>query len=107
MDYQEKLFFVKKHLYLIKDQIQQLNFYTEKIQKKKTLFIDKNGISDAWKYSRLKEKINFKDREKKLLKLLDLHRGKYGEYDCIVPGGGGKDSCYASHILKFKYGMIH
>ena len=40
-----------------------------------------------------------------MLRLLDKHRGKYGKYDCIVPGSGGKDSCYASHILKYKYGM--
>ena len=39
------------------------------------------------------------------MKLLDKHRGKYGEFDCVVPGGGGKDSCYASHVLKYKYGM--
>ena len=37
--------------------------------------------------------------------MLDKHRGKYGKYDCIVPGSGGKDSCYAAHILKYKYGM--
>ena len=37
--------------------------------KKKTTFIDKNGISDPWKYSRIKKKIDFKDREKKLLRL--------------------------------------
>jgi len=73
--------------------------------KKQTLDIDKNGISETWKFSRLKKKINFRNREKLLLKLLDKHRGKYGEYDCIVPGSGGKDSCYASHILKYKYGM--
>ena len=69
------------------------------------MFIDKNGISDSWKYSRIKHKINFKDREKQLLKLLEKHRGKHGEFDCIVPGSGGKDSCFASHILKNKYGM--
>ncbi len=73
--------------------------------KKKTLFIDQNNISDTWKYSRIKKKINYKKREKELLKLLDKHRGKYGKYDCIVPGGGGKDSCYAAHILKYRYGM--
>ena len=39
-----------------------------------------------------------------MLKLLDKYRGK-GKYDCIVPGSGGKDSCYAAHVLKFKYGM--
>ena len=72
--------------------------------KKKTTFIDKNGISDPWKFSRIKKKINFHEREKKLLKLLDKFRGK-GEFDCIVPGSGGKDSCFAAHILKEKYGM--
>ena len=73
--------------------------------KKKTLYIDKNGISETWKFSRLKKKINFKCREGLLLKLLDKHRGKHGKYDCIVPGSGGKDSCYAAHVLKYKYGM--
>ena len=72
---------------------------------KKTIKFDKNGISETWKFSRKKKKIDFKQREKQLLKLLKKHRGKYGEFDCIVPGSGGKDSCYASHILKFKYGM--
>ena len=43
-----------------------------------------------------KKRINWKRREQKLLKLLDKHRGKYGEFDCIVPGSGGKDSCFAS-----------
>ena len=73
--------------------------------KKKTIFIDKNFISDSWKYSRIKKKIDYKKREKLLYKLLDKHRGKYGKYDCIVPGSGGKDSCYAAHLLKYKYGM--
>ena len=72
--------------------------------KKTTTFIDKNGISDPWKYSRIKKKINFKHREKQLLKLLEKFRGKR-EFDCVVPGSGGKDSCYAAHILKNKYGM--
>ena len=38
------------------------------------------------------------------MKLLDRFRGK-GEYDCLVPGSGGKDSCFAAHLLKYKYGM--
>jgi N-acetyl sugar amidotransferase len=72
---------------------------------KKTLYIDKNGLSDSWKYSRIKKRIDFKKREKQLLELLNKHRGRYGKYDCIVPGSGGKDSCFAAHILKYKYGM--
>lgn len=73
--------------------------------KKKTFYINKNNISETWKYSRYKKKINYSKREIELKKLLDKHRGKYGKYDCIVPGSGGKDSCYAAHVLKFKYGM--
>ena len=57
--------------------------------KKSTLFIDKNGIADPWKYSRIKKKLII-SKEKKLLKLLDKHRGKR-EFDCIVPGSGGKE----------------
>ena len=52
-----------------------------------------------------KKKIDFSDREKQLLKLLKLHRGKHGKNDCIVPGSGGKDSCYASYMLKYEFGM--
>ena len=37
-------------------------------------------------------------KEKDLLKLLDKHRSKNGEYDCIVPGSGGKDCISSSRI---------
>lgn len=66
---------------------------------------DKTGICDACKVNEEKKKINWKDRELKLLELLDKHRSKNGDYDCIVPGSGGKDSAYAAHILKYKYNM--
>ena len=52
----------------------------------------------------MKEKIDWKVREERLLKLLDKYRNKSG-YDVIVPGSGGKDSGYAAHVLKYKYGM--
>jgi N-acetyl sugar amidotransferase len=80
--------------------------HTKNREGAKYLNIDpKTGICDACKVSENKKKINWKSREKELLKLLDKHRGKYLDYDCIVPGSGGKDSGYASHILKYKYGM--
>ena len=99
-----KVLFCKKSLMSNQMPSSTLEFKHTIKSKKSTLFIDKNGISDAWKYSRIKKKINYKIREKKLLQLLDKHRGK-GEFDCIVPGSGGKDSCYAAHVLKHKYGM--
>ena len=100
----QKVIFCKKSLISNQRPNSSIEFQHSINSKKKTLRIDSNGISDSWKYSRIKKKINFKDREKKLLKLLDRYRGK-GEFDCLVPGSGGKDSCYAAHILKYKYGM--
>ena len=100
-----KVIFCKKTLISNQRPNSAIEFQHNLKTKKKTLNIDKNGLSDSWKYSRLKKKINFKEREKQLIRLLDKHRGKYGQYDCIVPGSGGKDSCYAAHVLKFKYGM--
>ena len=45
------------------------------------------------------------NRHKEFVRLLDKHRSNNKRYDCIVPGSGGKDSVYASHILKYDYGM--
>ena len=72
----------------------------------KYLNLDINQVCDACNTSVIKnKKINWKDREKSLLKLLNKFRKNNGEYDCIVPGSGGKDSIKQSHILKYKYGM--
>ena len=27
------------------------------------------------------------------------------QYDCVIPGSGGKDSAFTAHILKYKYGL--
>jgi len=43
--------------------------------------------------------------EAALVKLLDEHRGKGREYDCIVPISGGRDSAYVLHQMVRKYGM--
>ncbi len=101
----KKVIFCKKTLISNQRPSSAIEFNHKKNSKKQTLFIDEKGLSDTWKYSRKKLKIDYKKREKLLIELLDKHRGKHGEFDCIVPGSGGKDSCYASHILKYKYGM--
>lgn len=72
---------------------------------KTTLHFDEEGVCDACRVAELKEKIDWEAREKELVRLLDKHRRTDGYYDCLVPGSGGKDSCYAAHILKYKYGM--
>ena len=74
-------------------------------QRHKTMRFNEEGICDACLYAEQKAKIDWKKREKELVKLCDQYRSKNGSYDCLVPGSGGKDSVYASHILKYKYGM--
>lgn len=71
----------------------------------KYLNLDNKEICDACNYAEIKKKIDWKKREKELIKLLDKHRKIDGSYDCLVPGSGGKDSSYAAHILKYKYKM--
>lgn len=77
-----------------------------KESKKKTIHFDEHGICDACNFAlKKKQGIDWVEREKQLWELCDRHRSKDGSYDCIVPGSGGKDSFYASHILRTKYGM--
>jgi N-acetyl sugar amidotransferase len=70
-----------------------------------TLHIGPDGICDACRYAEKKEEIDWAKREQELHKLLDQYRRDDGEYDCICPGSGGKDSIYAAYLLKYKYGM--
>jgi N-acetyl sugar amidotransferase len=88
--------------------LSEIEFTYKKGNYKKFIsFNPKNDICAACSLSENQKKIDWKSRETKLLKLLDKYRGKKGntEYDCIVPGSGGKDSVFTSHILKYKYGM--
>ena len=45
-----------------------------------------------------KEEINWDDRAKELEKILDNYRGK-GEYDCLIPVSGGKDSTWQVYTM--------
>ena len=71
----------------------------------KYLHIDEEGVCDACRQAEIKEKINWEAREAELRQLLETYRRNDGYYDCLVPGSGGKDSAYQSHVLKYKYGM--
>ena len=78
-----------------------------KVHKHDYIVFDKDGVCAGCRFCEAKFNgtIDWKKREEELLALLDKHRSKDGSYDCLVPGSGGKDSVYASHILKSKYGM--
>lgn len=73
---------------------------------KKTIHFDDHGVCDACKVADQKHNtIDWQAREEALRALCDKHRKHDGSYDCIVPGSGGKDSFFAAHVLKYKYGM--
>lgn len=77
-----------------------------KDSKKATIHFDEQGVCDACNFAERKRSgIDWVERERQLRDLCDQHRKHDGSYDCIVPGSGGKDSFYASHLLKTKYGM--
>lgn len=82
-----------------------IEFKNTENEKKKTINFDENGICDSCNYNSKKDKINWKERELELIELCDKYRKNNGEYDCIIPGSGGKDSIFASHLLKNKYKM--
>lgn len=66
----------------------------------------KDGICDACRYYELiKKKIDWRSREKELTELSNKYRNPDAQYDVLVPGSGGKDSIYVSHILKTKFNM--
>ena len=72
---------------------------------KRTIHLDDEGICDACRAAEEKRRIDWAAREKELIALCGRFRRTDGRYDCIVPGSGGKDSFYAAHVLKTKYGM--
>lgn len=74
-------------------------------EKKATIHFDEDGVCDACRFAENKKNTDWAQREKMLKDLCDKHRGDGKSYDCLVPGSGGKDSFYAAHILKTKYGM--
>ncbi|MEZ5670408.1 MAG: N-acetyl sugar amidotransferase [Alphaproteobacteria bacterium] len=74
--------------------------------KKQTIHFDAEGVCDACRYAEAKEtRVDWQERERALRSLCDRFRSRNGSYDCLVPGSGGKDSVYASMVLKRTYGM--
>ena len=63
-------------------------------------------MCSACEYKEVKDtKIDWKERQSLLKKLCEKYRSRNGSYDVVVPGSGGKDSVFTSHILKHKYNM--
>lgn len=74
--------------------------------KKTTIGFDDEGVCSACRYNDIKNVgIDWERREAQLRDLCEKYRSRNGSYDCVIPGSGGKDSAFTSHILKYKYGM--
>jgi N-acetyl sugar amidotransferase len=74
--------------------------------KKATIGFDAEGVCDACRLTESKRgTIDWAERDRELRALCDRFRRNDGQYDCLVPGSGGKDSFYAAHKLKYEYGM--
>ena len=102
----EKVIFCKRCVISNQRPSSTVEFRHARSEKKATIGFDADGICDACRYHNVKsQQIDWQKRENALIQTLDRFRRKDGGYDVIVPGSGGKDSAYTSHILKYKYGM--
>jgi N-acetyl sugar amidotransferase len=66
---------------------------------------DARGWCNACVWTEKKKILDWDARKSELESLLNKHRNKNGEFDCIVPCSGGKDGSYVAYNLKHKYGM--
>lgn len=102
----EKVLFCKRCVISNQRPSSTVEFNHTKDDAKSTIGFDEDSVCDACRYADVKDQAtNWEKREADLIRLLDKHRRNDGRYDVIVPGSGGKDSAYTSHILKYKYGM--
>jgi len=101
----EKVIFCKRCVMSNQRPTSSVEFQHRPDSKHRTLHIGKEGVCDACQFAEQKKQIDWKGREKELLKLLDKYRRDDGQHDCIMSGSGGKDSAFTAHLLKYKYGM--
>ena len=77
-------------------------------EKKEVIEFDDNNLCSACQYHSVKEEIDWKHREEEMFKLCEeIKKNKKNkiQYDCVIPGSGGKDSAFTAHIIKYKYGL--
>jgi len=69
------------------------------------IILDEEGVCQACRHHESRKNVDWSEREKQFSALLDAHRSKNGNYDCIIPVSGGKDSWFQTWVLKAKYKM--
>jgi N-acetyl sugar amidotransferase len=66
---------------------------------------DANGVCNECHYADEKERIDWAARRAEFLELVEPHRGRGGQWDCVVPWSGGKDSSTIAWRLKHEFGL--
>ena len=73
---------------------------------KPQLIFNDDGICSACTNHILKDTIDWQQKKKELLEILERHRNKdKTNYDCIIPVSGGKDSTYQTYMIKKEFGL--
>ncbi len=74
---------------------------------KPDLFFDEEGVCDACRSAELKKTIDWEARKKEFeTDIVARYKGaNKGNYDCIIPVSGGKDSHYQMYMAKVVYGL--
>ena len=102
----KEIIFCKKCAMSNQKPITSVEFKSDSKTIKQGININNDGICDPCKVNEKKNtSIDWDEREEQLWALCDKYRKNDGSYDCLVPGSGGKDSFYASDILKKKFKM--
>jgi len=71
-----------------------------------TIYFDDKGVCNICRgWEKKLGKMDWKDKEKKLLNMFKWARNRKAPYDCIVPFSGGKDSTFTLWAVAKKYGM--
>lgn len=71
---------------------------------KPDLFIDSEGVCSACRAYENRKHVDWQRRREDLAELLGRYKSKDGQWDCVVPVSGGKDSTYQV-IRALEFGM--
>lgn len=66
---------------------------------------DENGVCNACHTAAAKDAIDWEERRREFVELIAPYRSRRGNYDCIVPWSGGKDSSAIAWKLKHEFGL--
>jgi N-acetyl sugar amidotransferase len=71
-----------------------------------TVYFDDEGVCNICRnWDTKKNEINWEEREKTLINILEDAKKKNAPYDCIVPFSGGKDSTFTLWAIVRKYSL--